>query len=84
LQSTPEVPAAGDEKLSSFLKTCRKLNDERVRIVHGLWLAHAGPTLIHVSRQTLRCKNYTYAAAHPGALERTASAQGPARWQAPA
>ena len=42
------------------------------------------PTLIHVPRQTLRSKITRTRRPSPADLERTGSAQGAARWQAPA
>jgi hypothetical protein len=39
----------------AILKSCRQLNDERVRIVHGLWVPHKqGGTLYHVPRSSLK------------------------------
>jgi hypothetical protein len=41
-------------KLKGIIKRCRKLNDARVRIVHGLWfVGRKGGSLVHSSRRQL-------------------------------
>jgi hypothetical protein len=52
-----------DENRTAQLKTlisrCRKLNDHRVRIVHGWWhIGHRSGSLQHVSRQRLESSKY--------------------------
>src|SRR5262249_46900452 len=42
------------KRLKALLNGCRKLNVDRVRVVHGLWaVGHGSGTLFHVSRQEL-------------------------------
>lgn len=47
--------------LKDLIKRCRRLNDDRVRIVHGLWnLRPNEGSLIHLSRQKLEyAKHYS-------------------------
>jgi hypothetical protein len=44
------------DNLKAWISKCRSLNDDRVRIVHGLWIVGIdgeGRGLIHLSRQKL-------------------------------
>jgi hypothetical protein len=42
-------------RLVAIIKECRKLNDVRVRVAHGLWVPYrAGGTVHHVSRSSLK------------------------------
>jgi hypothetical protein len=42
-------------RLRDIIRECRKINDERVRVVHGLWVPFMeGGTVHHVSRSSLR------------------------------
>jgi hypothetical protein len=41
----------------NFFKSCLAINDERVRIAHGLWCGF-GDSVRHVSRGTLKAKHY--------------------------
>lgn len=47
--------------LKDLIKRCRRLNDDRVRIVHGLWVLRPNESsLIHLSRQKLEyAKHYS-------------------------
>jgi hypothetical protein len=52
-------PSLRQEENKQFLKEliseCRKLNDVRVKVAHGLWVPfHEGGTVQHVSRSTLK------------------------------
>ena len=47
------------EEIDEVLKDCRKLNDERVRVAHGLWTFGAeGIVLQNVSRGSLQARYY--------------------------
>ena len=44
-------------KFLGIIKECRKLNDVRVRVAHGLWVPfRGGGTVHHVSRSSLKAK----------------------------
>jgi hypothetical protein len=44
-------------RLVRIIKECRKLNDVRVRVAHGLWVPfRGGGTVHHVSRASLKSK----------------------------
>jgi hypothetical protein len=66
------------DELSPLIKQCRELNDERVRVVHGLWMpAFEGGIVYHVGRGNLSQKEYkgyerrlTTAAEKASAVER--------------
>jgi hypothetical protein len=46
-------------KLEDLIKRCRKLNDERISIVHGWWFVGGTPgSLIHSSRHQLKLNRY--------------------------
>jgi len=52
---TPERAA----ELEQWCKDCLKLNDDRVRIAHGTWtLGPDGPSVRHVSRNSLKARHY--------------------------
>jgi hypothetical protein len=45
------------QSIERLFKDCRKLNDERVRVAHGLWTqGREGPIARHVSRGSLQPK----------------------------
>ena len=54
-----------DKKLKALIKECRDLNDDRVRIVHGLWnIGEGGGKVHHVSRNSLKDRAYFDQADH--------------------
>ena len=49
-----EIEVSKARKLKSVIGRCRRLNEERVRIVHGVWiLGRRADRLMHVSRTQL-------------------------------
>jgi hypothetical protein len=47
------------DKLKKLIKECKQLNDDRVRVVHGLWYVGGDRVaLYHVSRQKLKHSTY--------------------------
>ncbi len=54
-----------DKKLKALIKECRDLNEDRVRIVHGLWnIGEGGGKVHHVSRNSLKDRAYFDQADH--------------------
>jgi hypothetical protein len=52
---TDKRDAAVQTALAGILSDCRRLNDVRVRVAHGLWVPfRGGGTVHHLSRQTLK------------------------------
>jgi hypothetical protein len=55
---TLKAPERKDE-LEEWCKECLKLNEDRVRMAHGTWtLGSSGPSVRHVSRNTLKAHHY--------------------------
>jgi hypothetical protein len=56
----PTLSNAQGDVLKEFVKTCRSLNDDRVRIAHGFWVigSEGRGELHHVSRQRLEAKEH--------------------------
>jgi hypothetical protein len=46
-----------------LIKRCRRLNEHRVRIVHGFWVMGEGAELYHISRQKLELQPFYDSAA---------------------
>jgi hypothetical protein len=46
------------KRVNSFITKCRKLNDERVRIVHGWWDFGRKGGVLHLSRQKLELNRH--------------------------
>lgn len=45
----------GEKRFRQFIKSCKKLNNERVRVAHGLWVPFKeGGTVHHTSRSSLK------------------------------
>ena len=67
LEVLPRVlqPEKHIDAVANVINGCRALNDDRVRVVHGLWRPHKkGGTLGHVSRTKLRPTFTRQQAAH--------------------
>jgi hypothetical protein len=54
-----------EERLKNIINACRKINDERVRVVHGVWNpARFGGAVYHVPRANLRSRRIYNQAKH--------------------
>jgi hypothetical protein len=56
----PRLSDAQATKLKQLVKTCRSLNDDRVRIAHGFWVmgSEGSGSLHHISRQKLKAAEH--------------------------
>lgn len=70
------------ERLKSLIGKCRKLNDNRVRVVHGWWnISRRSGTLHHVSRQRLESSSHFKDAAEVAALADEAASLNSELWK---
>ena len=69
------------DRVDDVIAKLRKLNDDRVRIVHGLWLAGIeGGKLFHVSRSSLR-PSIHFAQPRGAEIARLADLVNELRWE---